>query len=161
MSIDGFHYQFNVELIKSGVYWSKNFQCVTWCPGVNDLSRLVGLIVSSYTDLSDLERHITALMNGLGNTPDGYTIQDDVYGALLIKGAQTHILDLFNDNDGVNGVAGPVNYNITTPIEDQFIPTEMILAILKEWHDFLTEQKAMCYVPKAWVREELKVKISI
>lgn len=44
------------------------------------------------------------------------------------------LIDTIGDNIGIEA---PLNWNITTPIQNQFIPTSEILQILLHWEKFL------------------------
>jgi hypothetical protein len=46
------------------------------------------------------------------------------------------------------------NWNITTPIELQYIPTEEILQLFIDWLEFLKVNEKMCFVPKTYLKDD-------
>ena len=51
----------------------------------------------------------------------------------------------------IDGVKGPINYNITTPLEYQFLDTALIIKVFNEWIEFVKEQNKMAYVLTNWI----------
>ena len=150
-------YQFNVQFIKKNDKWSKDVYCVTYSSKHDVyLYSLVGSVISYFQieSLNDLKNHILNIENAKLNQESNYLITDEggTVG-LLFQGEKVKILDLIHTEDGiVDGMQGPINYNISTPLEYQFLDAAFVLKLLSEWCMFLSEQENLVLVPKSHIK---------
>lgn len=152
-------YQFNICFVeKTDQKQIKYAECITYSNEYgNFLHESVGVVLSHYRyrGINDLRADINAIKQGKANHPDGYIITDEGTAGLLIQGDKTKILDLMHTHDGIiDGIKGPINFNISTPEVHQYVPTEFILQLLSEWYEFLIKNSTMHYVPQSWIKEE-------
>lgn len=148
-----FHYQFMVQFSKKNNEWSRHVRCRTYSSEHDMyLYSLVGSVISFFQveSLAVIQGHISNVQNGKLNHKAGYLVSDEGTAALLFQGEKTQILDLVHTENGIiDGIQGPVNYNLSTPVEYQFLDTSFVLALLSEWCVFLVEQANMVFVPKS------------
>jgi hypothetical protein len=155
-----FSYQFNVQFIKKNNEWSKSIVCRTYSvKSYIYLYVLVGDVISNFQikEKEELIKHMENIENKKTNDESGYLITDEGCAGLLFQGEKVKLLDLMLPDDGIiDGIQGPINYNITTPIEYQFIDTNLITKLILEWLVFLSEQENMMFVPKSYIKAEFQ-----
>jgi hypothetical protein len=121
------------------------------------LYSLVGSVISYFqvNSVNELKKHIKNLEILKINQESNYLITDEGTAGLLFEGEKVKILDLIHTENGIiDGMQGPVSYDISTPIEYQFIDRTFVLKLLSEWCIFLSEQENMMLVPKSHIRAE-------
>jgi hypothetical protein len=62
---------------------------------------------------------------------------------LSVKKDFTRIEDNLGDTEGIEA---PISWNISTPTELQYIPTEKILQLFKDWKKFLQSQEKVTLI---------------
>lgn len=162
-----FNYQFVTQFIFKNNEYSRNLLCITYSSDSANtlyLYQTVGNIISEFglDRLSDLYFHLDKISQNYSNHELGYLFNDlSGVSALLFQGDKTKILDLIHTDSGVlDGIQGPINYNISTPVEYQFLNTDLVIKVFKEWIDFILLQNQMTYVPTNWIKDEYINKLS-
>ncbi len=157
------NYNFNEQ---QKIFNTKSLICSTFDHATGDnpfeLWKLPGFILNHdwYQNIKSINKKLEDIKSGTKNHKDGYILHDDLSSGLLIQGDKTKILDMFHTEDGIiDEMQGPINYNITTPEEYHYLPTDLIIKMLEEWLSFITEQEKMCFVLKEWIRDEFKNEI--
>ncbi len=119
-------------LLKAKVYatdeFIKKFEFVDY--------NIVGQIFTSKKDFENIEfiqMIIFEIENVIENKNLKYIISSEIV-LLEVKCENTKIIDMLGDSEGVEA---PLSWNISTPLELQYIPTVKILEIFKSWHEFL------------------------
>lgn len=146
-----FNYQFEVSFIYKDKNWSKHLGCRTFANDpYNYLAGLIGLVLSNYSNIIEVNNHIDNILLNKKNELDGYILTDlGGIGGILISNEKARVLDFIHTPDGIiDGIQGPINYNINTPEEDQVIEKTVLLDLMKEWRDFLILEESMEFVKK-------------
>ncbi len=163
-----FNYQFVTQFIIKDNEYYRNFSCITFSSGPSStlyLYQTIGSLISEFgfDRLNELRNHIYKISQNYSNHELGYLIQDKGgISALIVQGNKTQIFDLIHSDNGyIDGIKGPINYNRTTPLEYQFLDTDLILKVFNEWIEFVTEQNKMAYVPTDWVDNKYRSRLQI
>lgn len=163
-----FNYQFVTQFINKDNEYYRNISCMTFSSGSSStlyLYQTIGSLISEFgfDRLNELRNHIYKISQNYSNHELGYLIQDKGgISALIVQGNKTQIFDLIHSDNGyIDGIKGPINYNRTTPLEYQFLDTDLILKVFNEWIEFVTEQNKMAYVPTDWVDNKYRSRLQI
>ncbi len=100
---------------------------------------IVGQIFTSKKDFQNIEFIriiISEIEKVIENENSKYIISSEIV-LLEVKSEHTKVIDMLGDSEGVEA---PLNWNISTLAQLQYIPTTEILKMFNDWKQFLEEQ---------------------
>ncbi len=100
---------------------------------------IVGQIFTSKKDFQNIEFIriiISEIEKVIENENSKYIISSEIV-LLEVKSEHTKVIDMLGDSEGVEA---PLNWNISTLEQLQYIPTTEILKMFNDWKQFLEEQ---------------------